>query len=243
MTKHVLLNNVDHKNLRIKTERSAALGDSVMYVQTFPAEFRNVQAEYPIFFIKDSATNRFQAVAMFGFENGQNLYLNDDGWNADYVPMMIERQPFLIGFQERSEGGVSTQHTVIHIDMDNPRVNETDGEEVFLEHGGTSDYLGRVNDILHTINEGLQHEQEFMNLLEEHSLLESFTLDVELDSGAQHRLVGFYTINEEKLKEMSGDDLAMMNKKNFLQPCFMQIASMSCIRNLVRLRNALDTKA
>ena len=48
----MLLNNVDHKDLRVITTRGAEYGDDVMFALTFPAEFRNIQAHYPIVFRK-----------------------------------------------------------------------------------------------------------------------------------------------------------------------------------------------
>ena len=74
MSQHVLLNNIDHKDLRVDTARSAALGDDVMFAATFPAEFRNVQAYYPIVFRK-TAEGAFQPIALFGFQEGRNLFL------------------------------------------------------------------------------------------------------------------------------------------------------------------------
>ena len=58
---------------------------------------RNVQACYPIFFIKDGATGQFYPAAVFGFDENENLFLSDQGWDASYIPMMIRRHPFLIG--------------------------------------------------------------------------------------------------------------------------------------------------
>ena len=52
MANHALLNNIEHRHLRIDSRRAAALGDDVMSAPTFPAEFRNVQAHYPIVFHK-----------------------------------------------------------------------------------------------------------------------------------------------------------------------------------------------
>jgi len=238
MANHVLLNNVDHKDLKVITSRSADYGDNVMYAITFPAEFGNLQAEYPIFFHKDHETGKFHAVAMFGFEPNENLYLNDEGWGAYYIPLTIQQQPFLIGFQNRLEDGVPKEQTVIHVDMDNPRISTTEGESVFLPHGGISEYLERINSILHAIREGLAQNQEFMEALIELELLESFTLDVELDDGSQHRLVGFYTINEDRLNELDGEALARLNEKRFLQPVYMAVASVANIRKLIDFRNA-----
>ncbi|MEX2124099.1 MAG: SapC family protein [Woeseia sp.] len=237
MTNHVLLNNVDHKDLRIITARSAALGDNVMCAATFHQEFRNVQAHYPIFFRKEPGTSGFRPVAMFGFEEQENLFLKSDGWDATYIPLTIERQPFLIGFQQlRGDGGIS--RPVIHVNMDSPRISQTEGELVFLQHGGLSEYLERINSILHTIHNGFECDRAFVQALLELDLLESFALDVELDNGVQHRLVGFYTINEERLNELGGDALAALNSKGFLAPVYMAIASLSNIRALIERKTA-----
>lgn len=237
MANHALLNNVDHKNLKIITTRSADFGDNVMYTMTFADEFRSIQAHYPIFFHKQSDTGNFQAVAVFGFEEAENLFLNADRWDASYLPLTIERQPFLIGFQSVPAGG--ERQTVIHVDMDSPRISESEGEAVFLEHGGLTPYLERINSVLHTIHEGVERDSAFFDALLEFELLESFTLDVELNDGAKYRMAGFYTINEEKLGALGGEALAKLNREGHLQPIYMAIASLSNIRDLIDKRNAL----
>lgn len=238
MTRHVLLNNVDHKDLRIITTRSAVYGDDVMCTVTFHREFRNLQAHYPIFFRKDGATGRFQAVAALGFEEGENLFLDGERWDAAYVPMTIERQPFLIGFQQsRDDGGLAERRPVIHVDLDSPRISEAEGEPVFLAHGGLSPYLDRMSRLLHTIHEGLACERGFMDALVQLELLESFVLDAELDDGSRHRLAGFYTINEDRLAGLSGDELASLNASGYLMPVYMAVASLSNIRALIERKN------
>jgi len=69
MARIELLNNIDHKDLRVITTRSADYGDNIWYTPTFPHEFKNLQAHYPIFFTKNTDSGKFQAVAVFGFEN------------------------------------------------------------------------------------------------------------------------------------------------------------------------------
>src|SRR5438067_13889873 len=98
MPNHALLNNIEHKHLRVTGARGAAWGDAVMSALTFPAEFRQLQAHYPIVFAKKGGDDDgFDAIALLGFEQGENLFLGPDGWDAHYVPLSIERQPFLIG--------------------------------------------------------------------------------------------------------------------------------------------------
>lgn len=242
MARFELLNNVDHKDLRIIQTRSAELGDNVWYTPTFPHEFRNLQRHYPIVFTKNTETGYFQAVALLGFEKGENLFLGEDGWDAGYIPLSIMRQPFLIGLQEQAGGGTAEPEPVISIDMASPRVSRAEGEPIFLEHGGNTEYLERVKSILHLIQKGYERNQPFADMLLGMDLLESFVLDVQLDDGSEHRMSGFYTINEESLKGLTGDDLVILNNNGFLEPVFMAIASTSHLAELVERKNRLNAR-
>lgn len=235
MPRHVLLNSNEHGDLRIITKRSAALGDDVMSAVTFPGEFRHLQAHYPIFFQKHPQTGEFQPFAVFGFRQGENLFLDDDGWDATYVPLTIERQPFLIG---RSQAGGDAP-MVIHIDMDSPRISSSEGEPVFLGHGGPSEYLTRINSILGAIHQGMESNRPFIAALLANELLESFTLDIALEGGKEFRVAGYYTIHEERLDGLGGEALAALNRDGWLKAIYMAVASLSNIRALVERKKSL----
>jgi hypothetical protein len=237
MATHVLLNNIAHKNIRVITERSEKYGDNVMFATTFPLEFRRIQAHYPIFFYKDSQTGNFHPMALFGFKDKENLFLNETGWSAGYIPLTIERHPFLIGFQQFHEDGIKKKQRVIHIDMDNPRVNESEGELLFLDYGGNTAYLEGVASILEAIHQGYEHGNNFVNSLLEFELLEPFVLDIQLNDGSNNQLQGFYTINEDKLSGLGGEALAKLNNQGYLQPIYMVLASHSNIRTLIDKKN------
>lgn len=238
MPRPVLLNNVDHRGLRIATGHGETLGDAVMFAPIFPGEFRDVQAHYPIVFRK-ATDGRFQPVALFGLRDDQNLFLAADGdgerWDAHYVPLAVQRQPFMIGRDAEGE-------PVIHVDLDNPRVraSSTDGgQAVFLEHGGTSEYIERIGSILHALHTGLEAVPAFVDALLAHDLLESFALDVALPSGTQHRLSGFYTVHEERLASLPGEAVAALHRDGHLQSAYLAIASLSQFRTLIeRLQGA-----
>lgn len=238
MSQHVLLNSIDHKDLKVNTRRSAALGDNLWYSVTFPQEFRSIQAHYPIFFHKDAATGQFYSVALFGFAQNENLFLSDAGWNATYVPLTVRRQPFLIGQQTVREDGVERLQRVIHIDLDHPRVSQTEGEALFLPYGGNTPLLDEVGEMLEVIHHGLIDSQRFIETLIKYQLLESFTLDIELDNGKKHQMIGFYTINENTLAELSAEALAQLHQQGYLQAIYMALASQSNIRDLLNLKNA-----
>ena len=232
-----IMNNVDHKNLRVITERSAKYGDNQWFAPTFAHEFRNLQSHYPIVFTKNPDTGQFQAVALLGFEVDENLFLTEDGWDAMYIPLSIARQPFLIGFQQNNEDGVTSVEPVVSVNMDSPRISDTQGEPVFLEHGGNSEYLEQINLLLKLVHEGHERNQDFVDMLLGMDLLESFVLDVELNDGSEHRMSGFYTINETSLRGLTGDDLVILNNNGYLEAVYMAIASLSNISVLVDRKN------
>jgi hypothetical protein len=231
VTKHVLLNNNDHRDLKIVTSHGAAYGDDVMYSVTFPAEFRSIQAYYPIVFGKGK-DGSFTPLALFGFREKQNLFLQGDHWDALYRPMMIERIPFLIG--------MSGANKVIHVDLDHPRVSRTAGEPLFLEHGGNTPLLERVSGLLGAIGDGIELNGPFTKALEEHELLESFVLDIEFRDGAQHRFAGFYAVQEEKLTKLPAEALAKLHERGFLQSIYMVIASLAHFRDLIERASKLN---
>jgi hypothetical protein len=236
--RNVLLNNVEHRHLAVRARRGADLGDAMMAAPTFPAEFRNVQAHYPIVF-QPTASGGFQPLALFGLQDGENLFLDGEAWDADYLPVAVERLPFLIG----RDG----EELVVHIDAASPRVvadaRSAAGEAlapVFLEHGGNTEYLARVSRLLVTLHEGLQATPAFIAALRAHALLESFVLDVTDAEGATQRLAGFHTIHEERLAALEADALAELHRAGFLQPIFMVLASLSNFRALIARRARRD---
>ena len=237
MANHQLLDNITHKDLKVITDRGAWYGDDVACTVVFPAEFRRLQAEYPIVFRKNARTGHFEPIAMFGFAEGENLFLSSAGWDANYVPLTIERQPFLIGFKDANEGGVPKDEPVVHIDMDSPRVSDTEGVAVFLEHGGFSPYLEHINSVLMAIHDGHDYNQGFSDALTELELLEPFVLEVELNDGTKHKLAGFFTINDEKLKGLNGEALAKLHAKRYLEHIFMVMASIANFKALIDMKN------
>lgn len=237
MSNHQMVNNVDHKNLKINTKKCQELGDNVWYALTFPSEFRAVQAYYPIFFQKDPNTGKFVPVALFGFQNEENLFLTDKGWDAGYIPMAIARQPFLIGNKATSEG--QSDNRVLLIDMDSPRVNTEEGQPLFLEFGGNTDYLDHMASMMEALHQGVESNTDFINCLTELELLESFTLDVQLNDGSKHQMIGFYTINEDKLAQLPDDKMAGLVKSGYLMAIHMTLASQGNIGHLIKRKNAV----
>jgi hypothetical protein len=225
MPRHVQLNNVQHKNLRVITRRSAQLGDGAGSVVVFPTEFREAQREYPIFFRKEPGVEDFLSVALFGFAKDENLFLDASGWNARYIPAVLARGPFLIGFQQEAP--------VIHIDLDHPRVSETEGEPLFLPLGGQSPYLQYIASVLDVIHRGLAAAKRMSAAFTELELVVPVKLEVRLTADEHRNLLGYYTIDEERLRTLDAPSLAKLHQAGFLESAYLVTASLNNFQKLV----------
>jgi len=234
MSKYEVLNKEKHQQLRIRTGYGAALGDAIMYVISYPMEFRDIQSSYPILFTKDPTTGGFFAAAFLGFEVDQNLFLRNGGWDAAYVPAMLRRQPFLIGV-----GNSDNETPVVSLDIDHPRVSHDEGDALFDATGAPTEFLRRKIELLERVHRGLQHSKGFIDTLLAHQLLEQITVDITFDDSSIKSLQGFYGIAEERLYELKGPVLESLNQAGYLQAIFMVIASMSRMRDLIERRNRL----
>lgn len=232
MTAHALLTAEDHGDLRIRRERGAALGDAVMSCIAVPDEFRQLQNRYPILFQRGRDRESFTAVALFGFEEGENLFLDGDRWDAPYRPLAMDIQPFLIGAP--ASGSDAKQ---VHVDMASPRITAGEGVRVFDEFGRPTPYLETIAERLGALDLGYQRAGAFFAALDRLDLFEPLTLEVTLEDGSVNRLVGFHVLDEDKVRELDSTGLGDLHQGAHLAPLFMALASQANIGALIERKN------
>ncbi|MCR5881071.1 SapC family protein [Phenylobacterium sp. J367] len=225
MTNRVLLNNVDHADLRVIARHGPEFGDSVNQVLVLPTEFEAVQREYPIFFRRD-ANGELQAVALLGLDRDENLFLSGGGWNARYVPAVQQRGPFSIAMQSSGE-------PMLHIDLDHPRVSATEGEALFLPAGGNSPYLQHVARLMGLIYDGLEVSRPFFKALEDADLIEAVDVQATLGDGREYALPGLFTIGQNRLAALGGEDLERLHRTGALRAAHMVAASLGNMPDLI----------
>lgn len=235
MPKFEVVSPDQHQHIRINQQRSAELGDNLMYCQTFMGEFRDVQAHYPILFQTIDKGDPMAPVALFGFERGENLFLTRDQWRARYIPLMVRRQPFSIGIQHQDNS--NNPRRVINIDATNPRVNDREGVRIFDDLGEPTDYLNRVSGMLDTIHHWHINTQEFVTCLHELDLLEPVNIDVTVANGERGQLIGFSGIHEENFRALDEQALVHLWQKQYLDAIYMVLASMSNFGALIERKS------
>lgn len=233
MPRYEMLNNIAHRDLRVATGFGPEFGDAVGMVPAYPSEFAELQREYPIFLRKDTATGEWQSVVLLGFEQHENLYLQDGRWNASYLPGAAAKGPFLIGFQEHQVEGAFTQEAVLHVDLDHPRVNAMQGEPVFLPQGGNTPYLDHIAGVLRGIHDGHAFGTDMYAMFDAKGLIQPLALDVQVDPQRRIGINGLHAIDRDRLALLEGAALADLNRAGYLEGAYLLLASLHNMRRLI----------
>lgn len=237
MTNTVVLNSQDHQDLKVDTRCAPEFGDSVNRVMIFSAEFSDIQKEYPILFYREPNTLKLQTHAILGFDRDENLFLDQGIWQGHYVPGALARGPFMIGFQAQNNNGEVRKEPVVHVDLHHPRVGTVDGEPLFLPEGANSPYLDKVIRTLKVLYQGSIFDKTLFSILDDMELLEPVTIEVTLSNIEQYNLSNYYTVNEEKLTGLAGEDLAKLHKLGVLKLLYFAQASLGNMHRLIELKN------
>ncbi|MEJ2257600.1 MAG: SapC family protein [Woeseiaceae bacterium] len=162
--------------------------------------------------------------------------MDENGWNARYVPAIQQRGPFLIGLQKYPDEA-DRQDPMVQVDLDHPRISHSEGEPLFLPHGGNSPYLDRISRVLQVIYRGTPHIRPMFAAFEDAGLIESVDLNIELDRTTKYKLQGYLTLSQDRLNELDQQQLERLNKAGYLQLAMLAAASLGNVSWLIELKN------
>lgn len=235
----VALNNESHRNLTVITKRGAEYGEATHLVPVVANELRNLVLEYPVCITKDPNTGQFSLCALLGFEPGENLYLQGDSWGAQYLPMHIRRQPFMVGYKNPQAADGDDRGAVITLDLESKRVRKEggEGERLFDDEGNNTPFMQEVSDLMGQLMAGMESTAVFLKALADNDLIEPAHINVQFATGEQKRYEGLYTVNEEKLQKLDADKLVYFHQHGYLQAAYWLGASMGQVRKLIQIKN------
>jgi hypothetical protein len=239
----VALDQQTHRNLRVVNNRVCPGHAAVNAVSVIPREFPWLLAHYPIFFTKNSETDHFEPAALFGFERGQNLFLKDGLWDAGYVPLQIQREPFSL-IPRRGAASVEGQNTVdLAINLDSPQIQEHEGERLFLDDGKPTQYLQNIISMLSALVGGSKEAYAYTGRLAELKLIEQVGIEIEFADGTKTNLQGLHRISAASLKALTAAQLAELRDREYLEWMYFQMASLSHMPTLISRKNQLIARA
>jgi hypothetical protein len=210
---------------------------AVNAVGVIPREFPRLLAHYPIFFTKSADTGRFEPAALLGFESGENLFLSDGRWDAIYVPLQIQRQPFSL-IPRRGDGADGKPAALdVALDLESPHIQAQEGERLFLSDGQPSKFLQNITSMLSALVSGSTEGYAFTGRLAELDLIEPVRIDIEFVDGSETKMQGLYWIAAAALKALPAAQLAELRDREFLEWAYFQMASLAHMPALVARKN------
>ena len=233
MANNVALDKEAHRDLKVDTRPSEAYGDNIGMVGVVPREFARLVGHYPIFLRRTPTGDAFECGVVLGFGNTENLFLTGDGWDALYVPLNIQRQPFAV-FSRPEDGNL-----VVTVDMDSPRLTRKGGQDLFLSDGAPSEYMKQVTGALNEMVQGARMGFEYTAKLEALGLIEKVHVDLKFADASTIKLDGLYSISRQKLQALPAADLAELRDLGYLEWIYIQLASLTHMNALLVRKNRI----
>jgi len=222
------INSSAHGRVKIKSNPSFIQSKNKHFAPVVVQEFIGASKEFPIVFIKDAETGRFNAVVLLGLKPQENLFFDEKSWRGNYVPQALTLYPFVI---HQAEGN---DKALLCVDEDSPLVNETAGEAFFDEKGVQKSWLTAKGEAIVNYVDNTSITQNFIKLLLSKELLMPQTLSLNLAGQDEYTLDGLYVINEQKFNTLSDGEFAELRKTNALPAIYAVLMSMQCINQLIQ---------
>jgi len=234
MTQLVVVDNKNHLNLKIDTNKAEQHGAKLNLVPAVMSEFINMAVQYPLVITKHADTGQFVIAAMLGFEAGENLFWRDEQWQGLYLPLQIRRQPFFVNnADENSDKG----NYVVCFDSDSPTISQDVGQAVFEDNGEESEYFQQAKSCLAQLLRGEVDNKRLLEHLEKMELLQVMKMEITFANQQATTLNGLYTIDQEKLASLSADNISFLHKEGLLQAIYTLIISLGQMHHLIDLKN------
>lgn len=238
MANFVPVRKEQHQNLKLSKTRdlSHVAGQHILPVTA--TEFAQASASFPVVLVKNSDTERYRSVAMLGLEAGQNLYYQDEKWTAISLPQSVAMVPFSLGIDPDKENTLT-----ICIDVESQFVGEDKELPLFEDDGKESEVLDNVQQSLGRLYDNERMTETFIKELQDNDLLQELELHTVLSTGEKKKLVGIFTINEDKVKNLPEEKVLDFHKRGLFVPIYSMLSSLSQVNRLVQLHNQVsDTK-
>jgi len=209
-----------HGDISVRTGRDYGFARHVNSVPLMAAEFQHATAEYAVVFAGQG--DEIVPVVLLGVRDNENLFVDEaGGWTGSYIPAFIRRYPFV--FSRAEDQATFT----LCLDEGYGGVNrEGRGERLFDNDGERTQYLQSVLGFLQAYQVQFQRTQAFTKRLSEFGLLESMQARLTLRDGRILALSGFQVINRDRLRALTGEQLAELARNDDLELAYLHLHSM-----------------
>ncbi len=191
-------------------------------------EFSAAQRFYPIIF---SVGEEPVPLALMGLNEGVNTFVDEAGKPTDpniYMPAYLRRYPFLLA-RLRPE----TEELSLCYDPTSNTIGEFEDGQALFDGDQPSEATNAVLQFCEQFETAGQRTQLFMTELKKSGLLMDGEVAIQPEGSEQPFVYrGFQMVDEEKLRELRGDELRKMNQNGMLALIFAHLFSLGQIRDV-----------
>jgi hypothetical protein len=189
-------------------------------------EFALVQRHYPIVF---SIGDNPIPIALMGLNEGVNVFLDDDGRALEpsfYTPAYIRRYPFLLARLRPDSDELS-----LCFDKSAEAIGDFKEGEPLFDGDKPSEATQAILQFCEQFEAAGQRTAAFMEDLKKSDLLMDGEVAIQPEGFDQPFVYrGFRMVDEDKLREMRGDELRKMNQSGMLPLIYAHLFSLSEMR-------------
>ncbi|NRB41649.1 MAG: SapC family protein [Pseudomonadales bacterium] len=219
----VALNREQHKAIKFTAQKDYGFTKDTNSVPLTGIEFFEASRDYPVLFSKDDNGEYFP-LALLSLLDGDHHLVDDKGqWDDIYIPAFIRRYPFAL-----------TDEGTVCFDAKAPHFESDDGKALFNEEGENSEALSNAINFLNHFDAQHKHTRAFCEAAKESDLFKAFNVQVMVEKDKPLRLEGLYIIDEEKLGQLSEDQVNNWFKQGWLAWSYAHMHSLGAIRRLVK---------
>lgn len=223
----VPLSSVDHATWKARPVESAPWLNDQHAVPLTVDEFSSAQRNYPIIFSSGEAP---VPLALMGLNEGVNVFMGEDGRFTEqvYVPAYVRRYPFMLAKLRPDSDDLS-----VCFDPTAGAIGEFEEGDALFEDGQPTEATKQILGFCEQFEQAGQRTQAFMQELIANELLMDGEMSVQPDPDKPPFVYrGFQMINEDKLRELRGDQLRKMNQSGLLPLVYAHLFSMSVMRDV-----------
>lgn len=226
------LTSHQHSNLHLVEHCQLSYAETLHLLNIRLNEVGQSLCSMPIFLTKDPKQGLWRLSAITSFSLGTNLWVENNKWLAPYQPTSIQTYPFYLMDSPKEQG----QYT-IGINENSEAFSTTQGNALFNENGKANEHLSHVKQLLEA---DIQHDINtfhFGRLLNELGLCKTINLLIRYSDNTTQKITGLTTIDEDKLQNLSADNLMLLNKKGYLTAIHGLLLSLLQLNALIQRNN------
>ncbi|MEM7360511.1 MAG: SapC family protein [Pseudomonadota bacterium] len=235
MAELIELSNKTHSDLRLVENCALMEAKNQHVIGLKVSEVGMAAGSFPLFFTKNTQTGDWAISAVAGLELNTNLFIENDYWDATYLPTVMQTYPFYLMKSEREEGSYT-----IGIDEENTAFSKTEGKPLFEDSGKASIMLSGITTMLEEDIKNQIQTFQYAKELDELGLIKGMNVLVHYNDGNTNTLKGLYTPDEEKLQALSVEDLDALRQKGYLPAIYAMLISIYQLNAMILRNNRLD---